>query len=267
MAGAIAVLIRNSLRTQFRRIDPTSARVVLVDMANKVLGPYADDLSAAAKVRLEKLGVEVRLGHGVDQIDHDGVTVAGERIASRTVIWTAGVAPSPAGKWLNAEADRAGRVRIQPDLTVPGHPEVFVIGDTATLSQDGKPLGGVAQVAMQQGRYAGRLIERRVTGKPELPPFRYFDKGTMAVVGQGYAVLQTGKLHLKGLVAWLAWAGVHIMFLAQPGLRLSVFLQWMWTFLTRQRGSRLIVDHHGFVPEAGAAEIPPAEVTASKRAV
>jgi NADH:ubiquinone reductase (H+-translocating) len=267
MAGAIAVLIRNSLRTQFRRIDPTSARVILVDMANKVLGPYADDLSAAAKQRLEKLGVEVRLGHGVDQIDENGVIVAGERINSRTVIWTAGVAPSPAGKWLNADTDRAGRVRIQPDLTVPGHPDIFVIGDTATLSQDGKPLGGVAQVAMQQGRYAGRLIHRRVTGKPEPRPFRYFDKGTMAVVGQGYAVLQMRKVHLRGSIAWLAWAGVHIMFLAQPGLRLSVFLQWMWTFLTRQRGSRLIVDHHGFVPETGATAIPTAELTASKRAV
>lgn len=267
MAGAIAVLIRNSLRTQFRRIDPTSARVILVDMANKVLGPYADDLSAAAKQRLEKLGVEVRLGHGVDQIDENGVIVAGERINSRTVIWTAGVAPSPAGKWLNADTDRAGRVRIQPDLTVPGHPDIFVIGDTATLSQDGKPLGGVAQVAMQQGRYAGRLIHRRVTGKPEPRPFRYFDKGTMAVVGQGYAVLQMRKVHLRGSIAWLAWAGVHIMFLAQPGLRLSVFLQWMWTFLTRQRGSRLIVDHHGFVPETGATAIPRAELTASKRAV
>ena len=266
MAGAIAVLIRNSLRTQFRRIDPTSARVILVDMANKVLGPYADDLSAAARQRLEKLGVEVRLGHGVDQIDHDGVIVAGERIASRTVIWTAGVAPSPAGKWLKADTDRAGRVRIQPDLTVPGHPEIFVIGDTATLNQDGKPLGGVAQVAMQQGRYAGRLIERRVTGKPEPPPFSYFDKGTMAVVGQGYAVLQRGKLHLKGSIAWLAWMGVHIMFLAQPGLRLSVFLQWLWTFLTRQRGSRLIVDHHGFVPETAPTEIVPAGVTTTKRA-
>jgi NADH dehydrogenase len=267
MAGAIAVLIRNSLRTQFRRIDPTSARVILVDMANKVLGPYADDLSAAAKQRLEKLGVEVRLGHGVDQIDDNGVVVAGERIASRTVIWTAGVAPSPAGKWLDADTDRAGRVRIQSDLTVPGHPDIFVIGDTATLSQDGKPLGGVAQVAMQQGRYAGRLIQRRVTGKPEPRPFRYFDKGTMAVVGQGYAVLQGRKLRLRGSIAWLAWAGVHIMFLAQPGLRLSVFLQWMWTFLTRQRGSRLIVDHHGFVPETGATAIPPAGLTASKRAV
>jgi NADH dehydrogenase len=267
MAGAIAVLIRNSLRKQFRRIDPTSARVVLVDMANKVLGPYADDLSTAAKRRLERLGVEVRLGHGVDQIDDNGVIVAGERIASRTVIWTAGVAPSPAGKWLKAETDRAGRVRIQPNLNLPGHPDIFVIGDTATLTQDGKPLGGVAQVAMQQGRYAGRLIERRLAGKPEPPPFSYFDKGTMAVVGQGYAVLQTGKLHLKGLIAWLAWAGVHIMFLAQPGLRLSVFLQWMWTFLTRQRGSRLIVDHHTFVPQTEATEIPSAEVTASKRAM
>jgi NADH:quinone reductase (non-electrogenic) len=267
MAGAIAVLIRDSLRTQFRRIDPTSARVVLVDMANKVLGPYTDDLSAAAKQRLEKLGVEVRLGHGVDQIDRDGVIVAGERIASRTVIWTAGVAPSPAGKWLNADSDRAGRVRIQPNLTVPGHPDIFVIGDTSTLSQDGKPLGGVAQVAMQQGRYVGELILRRVTGKPEPPPFRYLDKGTMAVVGQGYAVLQGRKLHIQGSIAWLAWMGVHIMFLAQPGLRLSVFLQWVWTFLTRQRGSRLIVDHHEFVPQAGAAEIPQARVATSKQAV
>ena len=267
MAGAIAVLIRNSLRTQFRRIDPTSARVILVDMAKKVLGPYADDLSAAARQRLEKLGVDVRLGHGVDQIDDNGVIVAGEQINSRTVIWTAGVAPSPAGKWLNADTDRAGRVRIQPNLSVPGHPEIFVIGDTATLNQDGKPLGGVAQVAMQQGRYVGRLIQQRVTGKPDPPPFRYFDKGTMAVVGQGYAVVQSGKMHLRGSIAWMAWVGVHIMFLAQPSLRLSVFLQWMWTLLTRQRGSRLIVDHHGFVQETGVTAIPSAELTASKGAV
>jgi len=267
MAGAIAVLIRDTLRTQFRRIDPTSARVVLVDMANKVLGPYADDLSAAARQRLEKLGVEVRLGHGVDQIDESGVIVNGERIASRTVIWTAGVAPSPAGKWLKVETDRAGRVRIQPNLSVPAHPEIFVIGDTATLSVDGKPLAGVAQVAMQQGRYVGKLIHQRVTGKPEPAPFRYHDKGTMAVVGQGYAVLQTRKLHIKGSVAWFAWMGVHISFLAQPGLRLSVFLQWVWMFLTRQRGSRLIVEHHGFVPQTAAAEIHPPVETASNQAV
>jgi NADH:ubiquinone reductase (H+-translocating) len=241
LAGALAVLVRNSLRSQFRRIDPTSARIVLVDMANKVLGPYVETLSQAAKQRLEKLGVEVRLGHGVDHIDEDGVIVAGERIASKTVIWTAGVAPSPAGRWLNVETDRAGRVRVQPDLTVPKHPEIFVVGDTATLDQDGKPLAGVAQVAMQQGRYAGRLIDRRVAGQLPPRPFRYFDKGTMAVVGQGYAVLQSGPVHLKGVPAFMAWATIHVLFLAQLGLRLSVSLQWLWTFFTRQRGSRLIV--------------------------
>jgi NADH dehydrogenase FAD-containing subunit len=256
MAGAIAVLVRNSLRTQFRRIDPTSARIVLIDMANKVLGPFSEDLSRAATQRLERLGVEVRLGHGVDQIDKDGVVVAGERISSKTVIWTAGVAPSPAGRWLNVETDRAGRVRIQQDLTVPGHPDIFVVGDTAALNQDGKPLAGVAQVAMQQGRYAGRLIHRRLGHKSEPRPFRYFDKGTMAVVGQGYAVLQSGSVQIKGVPAWLAWAAVHILFLGQTGLRISVFLQWMWTLLTAQRGSRLIVNHHGSAPGTQTADAP-----------
>jgi len=234
--------VQTSLRTEFRRIDPLSARIVLVDMANRVLGTFAEDISEAAKRRLEKLGVEVRLGHGVDHIDEAGVIVAGERIASRTVIWTAGVAPSPAGKWLGVETDRAGRVKIQPDLTVPGHPEVFVVGDTASLQQDGKPLPGVAQVALQQGRYAGKLIRRRAEGKPALPPFRYFDKGNMAVVGKGFAVVQSGRIHLTGFLAWLAWATIHIQFLATTNLRISVFVQWMWTFLTGQRGSRLIVN-------------------------
>jgi NADH dehydrogenase len=244
MAGAIAVLIHNSLRTQFRRIDPTSARIVLVDASNKVLGTYVDSLSNGAKQHLEKLGVEVRLGHPVELIDADGVIVNGERIPSKTVIWTAGVAPSPAGKWLSAETDRAGRVRIQQDLTVPGHPEIFVLGDTAALDQDGTPLSGVAQVAIQQGRYAAEVILRRVTGKGAPAPFRYFDKGTMAVVGQGYAVLQSGKLHLKGLLAWMAWAMVHILSLATVGLKISVFGQWVWAFFTGQQGSRLIV-HYG----------------------
>jgi NADH:quinone reductase (non-electrogenic) len=253
MAGALAVMVRGSLRSQFRRIDPTSARIVLVDRGHKVLGAFSDDLSAAAKARLERLGVEVRLGEGVDHIDEDGVIVAGERIHSKTVIWTAGVAPSPAGRWLNVETDRAGRVRILPDLTVPGHPEIFVVGDTATLNQDGQPLAGVAQVAMQQGRYAGRLIERRVIGQSPPPPFRYFDRGIMAVVGQGYAVLQAGRVHLKGTPAWLPWMVIHVMYLAQPGLRLSVWLQWAWTFLTGQRGSRLIVNHRGSAPVAPPA--------------
>src|SRR5262245_58294491 len=259
MAAALAIFVRRSLRSQFRRIDPTSARIVLIDTANKVLGPYADDLSEAAKRRLERLGVEVRLGHGVDQIDADGVVVAGERIASQTVIWTAGVAPSPAGRWLSVPTDRAGRVRIQPDLSVPGNPEIFVLGDTASLDQDGKPLGGLAQVAMQQGRYAGRVIQRRVTGRPARPPFRYFDKGMMAVVGQGYAVLQTGRIHLRGIAAWIPWMLVHIAFLARPGLRISVMLQWAWTFLTGQRGSRLIVSA---AAPARAADAPQRSVTA-----
>ena len=244
MAGALAGLVRSTLRSEYRRIDPSAARIILVDLGSRVLGAFADGLSRAAKERLERLGVEVRLGHGVDQIDADGVTVAGERIASKTVIWTAGVAPSPAGKWLKGETDRAGRVRVQSDLTVAGHPEIFVIGDTASLDQDGKPLAGVAQVAMQQGRYAGRVIHRRVTGQSAPRPFRYFDKGNMAVVGKGFAVLESGRVHVSGLLAWLAWAAVHLEFVGKSSLRASVFLQWVWTYLTGQRGSRLIVDYH-----------------------
>ncbi len=178
------------------------------------------------------------------------------------MIWTAGVTPSPAGKWLGAETDRAGRVRIQPDLRVPNHPEIFVIGDTASLDQDGKPLAGVAQVAMQQGRYAGKLIRRQLTGKRPPKPFRYFDKGTMAVVGKGYAVLQSGKLRLHGLIAWLAWAFIHITFLSQLSLKISVLLQWGWLFLTGQRGSRLIVDYRA----SDAAPTTPVRPIASDRA-
>ena len=248
MAGAIAVLVRNTLKSEFRRINPEKARIILLDMAPRVLGTFSEDLSQAAKARLESLGVEVRLGHGADQIDADGVIVAGERISSQTVIWTAGVAPSPAGKWLNVATDRAGRVRVQPDVSVPGYPEVFVVGDTASLDQDGKPLPGVAQVAIQQGHYAGKLVHRVISGKTRPGPFRYFNKGNMAVVGKGFAVLQSGKVHLSGFLAWLAWAAVHLQFLAQSSLRVSVFLQWVWTYLTGQRGSRLIVNHHGADP-------------------
>jgi len=254
LAGALAILVRTTLKSNFRRIDPASARVVLIDKGPRVLGTFSEHLSQAAKQRLESLGVEVRLGQGVDQIDGDGVVVAGERIASKTVIWTAGVAPSPAGKWLNVETDRAGRVRIQKDLTVPGHPEIFVVGDTAEFEQDGKPLPGVAQVAMQQGRYAGKVIRSRITGNKQPAPFRYFDKGNMAVVGQGFAVLQSGKIQTSGLGAWLIWAFIHLQFLATTGLRISVFMQWMWTYLTRQRGSRIIVNHHAPAPASTAVD-------------
>jgi NADH dehydrogenase FAD-containing subunit len=245
MAGAIATLIRSMVQSEFRRIDPSMARIVLVDRGHRVLGTFSEQLSEAAKSRLERLGVEVRLGQGVDQIDEEGVIAAGERITSKTVIWTAGVTPSPAGKWLGVETDHAGRVRIQGDLTVPGHPEIMVVGDTASLDQDGKPLPGVAQVAIQQGRYAGKLIRSRIRGSSSPPPFRYFDKGSMAVVGKGFAILETGKVRISGLLAWLAWAAVHLEFLATSSLRVSVFVQWVWTYLTGQRGSRLIVNYHG----------------------
>ncbi len=233
-------------------------------MAQRVLPSFSESLSDAARKRLEKLGVEVRLGHSVDQIDADGVVVAGERIASNTVIWTAGVAPSPAAKWLNVETDRAGRVRILKDVTVPGHPEIFVVGDTASLDQDGRPLPGVAQVAMQQGRYAGKLIRSRIFGRPSPGPISYFDKGSMAVVGKGFAVLQSGKIQVSGFGAWLAWAAVHLQFLATSSLRLTVFLQWVWTYLTGQRGSRLIVNH--LAPEIAtlAADTAIKAVAASK---
>jgi NADH:ubiquinone reductase (H+-translocating) len=253
MAAALPILVRSTLKSDFRRIDPASARIVLVDMAPRVLGSFSESLSKAAQQRLEKLGVEVRLGHCVDRIDSEGIVVAGERIAGKTVIWTAGVAPSSAGKWLNVETDRAGRVRVQKDLSVAGHPEIFVIGDTASLDQNGKPLPGVAQVAIQQGRYAGKLIHGRVVGNPPPAPFSYFDKGSLAVVGKGFAVLQTGKVQVSGFGAWLTWAAVHLQFLATSSLRLTVFLQWVWMYVTGQRGDRLIVNHRSAQP----AEVAP----------
>jgi NADH dehydrogenase len=264
MAAAIATLVRNSLRSDFRRINPTSARVVLVDRSKRVLGSFTETLSEAAHDRLKSLGVEILLERGVDQIDEQGVIVAGERIPSKTVIWTAGVTPSPAGKWLGVETDHAGRVRILKDLTVPGHPEVFVVGDTASLDQDGKPLPGVAQVAMQQGRYVGKLIDRRLLRKSAPAPFRYFDKGSMAVVGKGFAVLQTGKVAISGFLAWMGWAAIHLEFLAQSSLRVSVFVQWVWTYMTEQRGSRIIVNHQATpVTPAAEASVPPAPEAAA----
>jgi NADH dehydrogenase FAD-containing subunit len=193
MAAALAIFVRTSLRSEFRRIDPTSAGIVLVDASRKVLGTFAPSLSEAAEFHLQKLGVEIRLGHAVEKIDSEGVIVAGERIASKTVIWTAGVTPSPAGKWLGVETDRASRVRIQPDLRVPNHPEIFVVGDTASLDQDGKPLAGVAQVAMQQGRYAGKLIRRQLAGKKAPKPFRYSTKAPWPWSAKATQFCKAGK--------------------------------------------------------------------------
>jgi len=241
MASAIAIMTQTTFRKDFRRIDPKSARIIVADMGSRPLATFSEKLSEAARQRLVSLGVDVRLGKPVQSIDADGVVIGEERIQAKTVVWTAGVAPSPAGKWLECVVDRAGRVRIQPDLTVPDHPDIFVVGDTASLDQGGKPLPGVAQVAMQQGRYAAKSIFRKVIGHPSLPPFRYFDKGNLAVVGKNFAVLQSAGVQLSGFVAWLAWALIHIQFLAESSLRFSVIMQWFWTYLTGKRGARLII--------------------------
>ena len=244
MASAISVLIKSTLKSDFRRIDPRAARIVLIDMSSRVLGSFDPKLSLDAQYRLGSLGVELMLGKAVQKIDETGVTVDGQHIATKTVIWTAGVAPSPAGKWLRADTDRAGRVRVHRDLSVPNLPEVFVVGDTAYFEQDGKPLPGVAQVALQQGRYAAKVISARVNDAPFPPAFRYFDKGNLAVAGKGFAVLQSGKVKLSGFTAWIVWAAIHVQFLATINLRLSVLMQWVWTYMTGQRGSRLIIKHH-----------------------
>jgi len=242
MAGALAELRRFTLKKDFRRIDPSKARIILAEASPRILANFPEELSLKAKARLEALGVEVRVGQPVNAIDETGVVIGDERIPSRTVIWTAGVTPSPAGKWLNVPTDRAGRVRTQPDCSVPGHPEIFVIGDTASLDQDGKPLPGVAQVAMQQGRYVGKVITSREKGRSAPAPFRYFDKGNMAVIGRFFAILDSGPAKLSGLPAWLAWASIHLMFLPAGGNRLRVWTQWLWSYLTRSRSSQLIVE-------------------------
>lgn len=241
IASALAFMVRATLRRDFRRIDPATARIVLVDMGSRPLATFSQKLSEAATRRLASLGVEVLLGSPVQKIDKDGVIIGNTRVWAKTVVWTAGVAPSPAGKWLGAAVDHAGRVQVQSDLTVPSHPDVFVIGDTAALEQNGRQLPGVAQVAMQQGRYAAKSILRRITGQPALPPFHYFDKGNLAVVGKNFAVLQSAGIELSGFPAWLVWALVHMQFLAEASLRFSVFLQWTWTYFTGKRAARLII--------------------------
>jgi NADH dehydrogenase len=241
IASALAFMVRKTLRRDFRRIDPATARIVLVDMGPRPLATFSEKLSEAALRRLTSLGVEVRLGSAVQMIDKAGVVIGSERVWAKTVVWTAGVAPSPAGKWLGTAVDRAGRVQVQSDLAVPGHPDVFVIGDTAALEQNGRLLPGVAQVAMQQGRYVAKSIIRRMTGQAALPPFHYFDKGNLAVVGRNFAVLQSAGIELSGFPAWLVWALIHIQFLAEASLRFSVFLQWTVTYVTGKRAARLII--------------------------
>ncbi len=241
MAGAIAELRRFTLPHEFRHFDPRSARVILLDAGDRVLATFDPRLSAQVHRRLERMGIEVRLHSRVERVDDAGVIVDGERIESRTVVWTAGVTPSPAANWLGSPTDRLGRVKVEPDLTAPGHPDVYVIGDTVAFEQDGRPLPGVAQVAMQMGRFAGQAIGARVRGRRGPVRFRYRDYGNMAVIGRNYAVLDSRRLKLAGLVAWFIWATIHINYLNLFSDRLLVLAQWAWTYLTRQHGARLIV--------------------------
>jgi NADH dehydrogenase FAD-containing subunit len=261
MAGALAELRRFTLKSDFRRIDPLRARIILAEALPRILSNFPEELARKAQARLESVGVELRLGQPVKAIDEAHVVIGDETIPCRTVIWTAGVTPSPAGKWLKAPTDRAGRVRVEPDCSVPGHPEVFVIGDTASLDQDGKPLPGVAQVAMQEGHYVGKVISKRATGRAAPRPFRYFDKGNMAVIGRGFAILDSRFAKMSGLPGWLVWAFIHIMFLPAFGNRLRVWTQAMWSYFSRQRSSQLIVE-----PRCSVEPSPPkAQLSAELR--
>ena len=245
MAGAIAELAKRALARDFRFIDPRQARIILVEAAGRVLTPFDPRLSEAARRALEQLGVEVRLGAPVIDCDSGGVTLQGERIAARTLIWAAGVAASAAGQWLGAQTDHAGRVLVTPDLSVPGLPNIYVIGDVAcAMDVDGKPLQGVAPVAKQQGQYVARLLKARAAGKT-LSPFRYVDFGALATIGRSHAVAEIGGFRIKGFAAWLLWSCAHIFYLIGFRNRLVVAMSWAWSYVTFQRGARLITGLSG----------------------
>jgi NADH dehydrogenase len=239
LAGAFSEIARHALARDYRTFAPGDARVVLVEAAPRVLMPFPPVLSEKARAQLERLGVEVRTGVQVTEIDGLGVRLGAERLAARTVIWAAGVAASPLGGSLGVPLDRAGRVRVEPTLTLPGHPEVFVVGDLAVLEQDGKTLTGLASIAVQEGRHAAANVARAVRGEP-LVPFRYVDRGTLATIGRAAAVADFGRVRLSGFVAWLAWLFVHIMLLIGFRNRVLVLIQWAWTYVTYERGARLI---------------------------
>ena len=243
MAGAIAEVARQTLAADFRRIDPRSARIVLIEAGPRILPTFPDNLSDYTAAALSRAGVEVKTQTRVTGCDERGVALEAGRIDAATVIWAAGVMASPAAQWLALEADRAGRARIAPDLTMPGHPEIFVIGDTATLTDaGGKPVPGVAPAAKQMGQYAGRLIAARLTGRPAPPPFRYRNLGSIAAISRRAAVVKFGRLELTGFLGWLFWSVLHIYFLIGLRNRFIVAFIWLWDYLTFQRGARLITD-------------------------
>jgi NADH dehydrogenase len=249
LSGAIAEIARQTLKNDFRSINPGEARIILLDGAPRVLMPFPEDLSEKANRSLAKLGVQVRCGAMVKQVDQHGLIIESdmrtESIAAKTVVWAGGITASPLGKILSsrtkAEIDRGGRVKVKPDLTIPSYPDIYVIGDlSAALDEKGKPLPGLAQVAMQGGAYAAKAILRKVKGQEELPPFRYFDKGSLAVIGRAAAVADVFGAHLSGLIAWLVWAFIHLLYLVTFQSRVLVLIQWAIQDLTFSRGARLI---------------------------
>jgi NADH dehydrogenase len=241
MAGALAELAHATLSRDFRNINPQTARIILVEAGSRVLAGFPETLSAFAVRSLERMGVEVLLNTPIEAIDDHGVTAKGGRLEAANVIWCAGVEASPVARWLGVPAAKGGRVQVVPDLSVPGHPEIFVIGDAAFVTgSNGEPLPGLAPVAKQQGHYVGKLITRRVRGDPNPPPFRYRDEGALATIGRHSAIADFGWVRLTGFAAWVLWGIVHIFFLIGFRRRASVFLNWMWAWVTYGRGARLI---------------------------
>ena len=240
LAGTLAEIARHTLKGEFRRFDPTRARVVLVEGTDRVLPPYTPDLSEKARQQLERLGVTVWLGKRVTGVDGDGVTLGAERLAAKTVIWAAGIASSPLGRSLGVPLDRAGRVQVEPDLSVPGRPEIFVIGDLAAVP--GVP--GIAPAAKQMGRIAAMNIRKSLEGKPRVP-FRYKDYGQLATIGRNAAVAMFGRIKLSGYPAWLMWLVAHIYFLINFRNRLAVLIDWAWSYWTYNRGARIMIRNEG----------------------
>jgi NADH dehydrogenase len=244
LAASLAELVKVTLRGNFRRIDPSKSAIILLDAGKRVLPTFAESISRKVATRLEKLGVKVMTDVKVETVDDNGVIAGGKRIPSATVVWTAGVAASPIPKMLGTKTDRAGRALVDPFLKVVDVPGVFVAGDAASLMQNEHPVPGVAQAAIQEGQYVGRLIASELKGREVKRPFHYFDKGNMAVVGKNYAVLERGSLRTGGFPTWLVWAFVHILSLPQLQNRLRVQHQWLWSYFTGQRSSRLIPEPH-----------------------
>lgn len=244
MAGAIAELARHTLKGEFRRINPASARIILAEAGPRVLAAFPDKLSQKAYNDLEKIGVEVRTGHAVSSCKAEEVVIGDDIIPCHTIIWAAGVKASPAALWLNAKHDKAGRTLVEPDFSLANHPEIFVIGDTASLlDAAGKSVPGVAPAAVQAGKYAASVISKRITNKPSPSPFKYFDAGTMATIGRGKAIALIRGFAFGGFLAWWTWGLIHIMPLIGFRNRITVGIDWLWSYFTSARGARLITSY------------------------